>query len=109
MDLSLGLLGIAAESSAGMPAVGECLRESVRRYDSIGLTSAGGFVLVLPGISRRGLDGAAERLRRQLSRCVGHRGEASFVYALAHYDGAEVSASEMLLALESSLEQARAA
>ena len=77
MDLSLGLLemefeetgseeplGLGSGSSVVLPAISECLRENLRRYDSIGLTSDGGFLLVLPDISRRGLAGAAGRLRR---------------------------------------------
>ena len=78
MDLPLGLLELALgdheeeRRAAARPSrvdshqIGECLRENLRRYDSVGLTDDGAFVLVLPDISRRGLAGAAERLRREL-------------------------------------------
>ena len=51
---------------ADLHQIGDCLRENLRRYDSVGLTDDGAFVLVLPDISRRGLAGAAERLRREI-------------------------------------------
>ena len=120
MDQSLGLLEVAVEDvapaaascardqyGAMMPALGECLRENLRRYDSIGLTSDGGFLVLLPDISRRGLAGAAERLRRQLGECAGRGGGAPVVFALAHYDYVDVNAGEMLSALAHSLQQAR--
>jgi GGDEF domain-containing protein len=120
MEQSLGLLELAVEDSAPeaasctrdqfrdiMPTVGECLRENVRRYDSIGLTSDGGFLVVLPDISRRGLAGAADRLRRQLAECAGRGAGAPFVFALAHYDYVDVNAAEMLTALERSMHEAR--
>ena len=60
-------------SRAELHQIGDCLRENLRRYDSVGLTDDGAFVLALPDISRRGLAGAAERLRRELgSSCGGH-------------------------------------
>ena len=86
MELSLGLLELALEERGRRRALasrrartagafctrsGECLRENLRRYDSIGLTPDGGFLLVLPDISRRGLAGAAERLRRELAASAG--------------------------------------
>jgi hypothetical protein len=123
MDLSLGLLELSAdaEGSGGRaPArqerveprlVGVCLRENLRRYDSVGRTDAGAFVLALPDISRRGLAGAAERLRRQLGECAGCRGAAApeFRFALAHYDFVDVNAGEMLSVLDRSLDHARRA
>ena len=78
MDLSLGVLEMGVEvavtraASAGRLSretqreVGECLRESLRRYDSIGLTRGGCFLLVLPHVTRRGLAAAGERLRREI-------------------------------------------
>jgi GGDEF domain-containing protein len=121
MDLSLGLLeleldepgsaepeGLGAESLAMLPAVGECLRDNLRRYDSIGLAPEGGLLLVLPNISRRGLSGAAERLRRELDRCVGDRAAPQAIFALAHYDFVDVNATDMLAALDQGMRQARA-
>ena len=116
MNLSLGLL--ALESQAGgepagshgagpLPRVGDCLRGNLRRYDSIGLTRQGGFLLVLPDISRRGLAGAAERLRRELDVCVAPGGASDYVFALAHYDYVDADPTEMLAALETSVREAR--
>ncbi|MEI6448623.1 MAG: hypothetical protein WCP98_01570 [Actinomycetes bacterium] len=121
MELSLGLLELAFEESAGdevlaaaregyrgvLHEVGECLRENLRRYDSIGLTPDGGFLLVLPDISRRGLAGAAERLRRGLAASAGPSASPRFLFALAHYDYVDVNAGEMIEALDHSMRQAR--
>jgi hypothetical protein len=121
MELSLGLLELALEESAGSEApswkrddsrtllreVGECLHENLRRYDSVGLTSDDGFLLVLPDISRRGLAGAAERLRRELAASTGASMAPRFLFALAHYDYVDVNAGEMLEALDYSVSRAR--
>ena len=121
MELSLGLLELALEEAGRDEAsqgpregyrgvlheVGECLRESLRRYDSIGLTSDGGFLLVLPDISRRGLAGAAERLRRELAASAGPSAPPRFLFVLAHYDYVDVNAGEMIEALGHSMRRAR--
>jgi hypothetical protein len=121
MELSLGLLALALEEPAtgeALPGahgdqrelwheVGGCLRENLRRYDSIGLTSDGGFLLVLPDISRRGLAGAAERLRRELAADACASTPPRFLFALAHYDYVDVNAGEMLEALDHSVRRAR--
>ena len=122
MDLPLGLLelGVAAgdeeRRAAGRPVraevgmVGACVRENLRRYDSVGLTDDGDLVLVLPDISRRGLAGAAERLRRELDACGGRRGAApELTFALVHYDFVDVNAQEMLAVLGRSVDQAKEA
>jgi hypothetical protein len=123
MDLSLGLLELSADADGKdgqapvkpQPAdprrVGACLRDNLRRYDSIGRTDDGAFVLVLPDISRRGLAGAADRLRRELGECASRRGAAApeFRFALAHYDYVDVNAQEMLIVLRRSLDHARRA
>ena len=117
MDLPLGLVELAvdvteaerhavAHGGALLHDVGACLRESLRRYDSVGLTPEGSFVLVLPDVSRRGLAGAAERVRRQVDSCSGHE-PPEVTFALAHYDVVDASASEMLTALGRSLQEAR--
>jgi PleD family two-component response regulator len=91
-----------------MHQVGTCLRESLRRYDSVGLTQDGeAFVLVLPDISRHGLVGAAERLRRQVDACAGHAAAPEVTFALAHYDFVDASAVEMLTELDRGLQEAR--
>ena len=121
MELSLGLLELAleeAESGEASPCaregyrgapheVGECLRQNLRRYDSIGLTRDGGFLLVLPDISRRGLAGAAERLRRELAASAGPSAPQSYLFALAHYDYVDANAGEMLEAIDQSARRAR--
>ena len=121
MDLSLGLLELAigAEEGSGsatrpdrhgaLHEIGECLRDNLRRYDSVGLTGDGAFLLVLPDISRRGLAGAAERLRRELGACAGQSPPPALVFALAHYDFVDVNATEMLDGLKRSMHEARSA
>lgn len=116
MDLPLGLVELAVDGElerhppvhggAVLHEVGTCLRESLRRYDSVGLTQDGAFVLVLPDISRRGLAGAAERIRRQVDSCAGHT-RPEMTFALAHYDYVDASATEMLATLGRSLREAR--
>jgi GGDEF domain-containing protein len=118
MDLPLGLVELAVDGGEGerravghggavMRQVGTCLRESLRRYDSVGLTQDGAFVLVLPDISRRGLAGAAERIRRQVDACAGHGAPPGVTFALAHYDFVDASAPEMLATLSHSLHEAQ--
>lgn len=121
MDLPLGLLELAVEGDdarrasgrsprADVGRLGACVRENLRGYDGVGLTDGGDLVLVLPDISRRGLAGAAERLRRELDACGGRHGTTSeFTFALAHYDFVDVNAREMLIALGCSVERAREA
>jgi GGDEF domain-containing protein len=120
MDLSLGLLELALDEGGDEPApsatvgrgavalheIGGCLRENLRRYDSVGLTQDGAFLLVLPDISRRGLAGAAERLRRELGGCAGRGRPPDFTFALAHYDFVDVNANEMLTGLTRSMQEA---
>lgn len=115
MDLSLGLLEMsladgpassgAGEVSAALPRIGHCLRENLRRYDSIGRTADGAFLLMLPDISRRGLAGAAERLRREVGEAAVEG--AHVLMALSHYDYVDVSAAEMLAELDAALTEAR--
>jgi hypothetical protein len=116
MDLPLGLVELTVDGELERPSlahggalvheVGTCLRESLRRYDSVGLTQDGAFVLVLPDISRRGLAGAAERIRRQVDSCAGPA-KPEMTFALAHYDYVDASATEMLATLGRSLQEAR--
>jgi GGDEF domain-containing protein len=120
MDLSLGLIEMAvqpaaaeageAQRAAGREAlhtVGACLQGCLRRYDGIGMTAAGDFLLVLPDVSRRGLAGAAERLRREVGACAQGLDRVQPVLVLSHYDYVDASAAEMLQALTQSLDEAR--
>ena len=65
-------------------------------------------MLVLPDISRRGLAGAAERIRRQVDSCAGRGTAPELTFALAHYDFVDASATEMLTVLGRSLRDAQA-
>ena len=118
MDLSLGVAEMSVEVagdeagvcrrddlSEAQREVGECLRESLRRYDSIGLTRGGCFLLVLPHVTRRGLAAAGERLRHEIVGCTGE--ELRMVLALAHYDYVDVGAPDMLTTLQRSMDEAR--
>lgn len=118
MDLSLGLLELAFDEAGGAerrvprqdarpPAIGERLRDNLRRYDSIGLTCDGALLLVLPDISRRGLAGAAERLRREIVDSASVDSPAQPLFALAHYDFVDVNAGEMLASLQNTMREAR--
>jgi len=116
MDLPLGLAAVAVECPRGargtaavrvpVEAVAACLRENLRRYDSLGLTADGDFVAVMPDVSRRGLEGAAERLRRELAACAGTPALVAR-FALEHFEYVDVSAREMLAALSEALREAR--
>jgi hypothetical protein len=117
MDLSLGLIEMLPEASraGGLTALpcrdelreaSHCLRANLRRYDSIGATADGGFLLVLPDVSRRGLAGAAERLRGELEHCrTSVYGQ--MVFGLAHYDVVDMRPSDILETLDASVRQAR--
>lgn len=118
MALSLGILGVAladedssvsrvqADDPDLLHVVAEALRGNVRRYDGVGRTADGDFFVVLPDVSRRSLAAIAERLRREV---VGELGrEPMCVIALAHYDYADVSAAEMMAAVERSVATSRA-
>ncbi len=116
MDLSLGVVEMAVDvgqgetrardvASKAQRDVGECLRDNLRRYDSVGLSGRGGFLLVFPDVSRRGLAAAAERLRQEIAERAGER--PRLVVALAHYDDVDVGAGDVMVKLERGLEQAR--
>jgi GGDEF domain-containing protein len=120
MDLSLGLIemtvrppreepgsGDHAADAQALGVVGACLHGCLRRYDSIGMTATGDFLLVLPDISRRGLAGAAERLRREVGACIRGQVAVPVVFALSHYDYVDVNAGEIMHTLGQSLDEAR--
>lgn len=118
MALSLGVLGFAfageIASVAGvrgdgpdlLHVVAEALRDGVRRYDAVGRTADGGFLVVLPDVSRRSLAAVAERLRREVTVELGD--QKGCVVALAHYDYVDIAAAEMMAAVERRVAVARA-
>ncbi len=118
MAHSLGILGVAV-GGGGSPGsciveggadvlheVAGALRDNVRRYDGVGRTADGDFLVVLPDVSRRALAAIAERLHGEVAARVGEA--ADWTIALAHYDYVDVSADEMLAALERRVALARA-
>ena len=120
MDLSLGLVELAVEGAdkAAVKAdnaaneclhrVGATLRDNLRRYDSIGRTAGGEFLIILPDISRRGLLGSVERLRRELESEAGGDGGPRYLFAMAHFDYVDVGTREMLAVLDQGMDEARA-
>lgn len=116
MALSLGVLGLALGGAEGTSRAGcepdlphvvaAALAENVRRYDGVGQTADGDFLVVFPDVSRRALSSIAERLRREVSVGLGRATPCFF--ALAHYDYVDVSADEMMTAVEQRVTAARA-
>jgi GGDEF domain-containing protein len=117
MDLPIGLAELAVEHEGHGDActrdasqeiarrVGRRLRENLRRYDSIGRTHDGCFLLIFPDVSRRGLTVAVERLRRELEPAVS---PPRMVFSLAHFDYVDVEPHEMLATLADGMVRARA-
>ena len=83
------------------------LRAGVRGYDSLGVTVAGDFVVVMPDVSRRGLVAATERLIREVGRAKGRDPGPEVVCVFFHYDEVDTEPRTMLAALEHSLDEAR--
>jgi GGDEF domain-containing protein len=106
MDLALGVAAISLEEGGGAPAcardmgvghlrlVADTLRDHLRRYDAVGRTADGDFLIVLPDVSRRGLGAVAERLRHELAEECDPGFSCSF--ALAHYDYVDLPAPEIV-------------
>lgn len=119
MDLSLGLIEMLPDPSvaggASMPPccddlrdASTCLRTGLRRYDSVGVTADGGFLVVLPDVSRRGLAGAAERLRGELENCSASA-YGRMVFGLVHYDVVDAGSADIIDALHERVRDARGA
>ncbi len=116
--LSLGVLGVgvppASPTGAGsggaeaaaVHGVAETLVDNVRRYDGVGRTAEGDFLVVLPDVSRRSLVAIGERLRREVAGEL--EDTAKCVVALAHYDCVDVGAAEVMAAVERQVAGARA-
>ena len=120
--LPLGILGLglgdvaagATATGAAFPsgdgpetlrAVAAALRANVRRYDVVGRTADGDFLVVVPDVSRRAFAGIAERLRREVGEGLGGRRQC--VAVLAHYDYVDVGSAEMMAAVERRVVTAR--
>jgi GGDEF domain-containing protein len=87
---------VAANDAGRFPQAHEaaaCLRDNLRSYDSVGLTADGAYLIVLPDVSRRGLAGVAERLRREWVEVVAR---ARPIIALEHLDPVDVTGTQIL-------------
>jgi hypothetical protein len=116
--LSLGVLGLALADEPGamacvrtegtevLHAVSRVLRGHLRRYDGVGRTADGDFLVVLPDVGRRSLDAIAERLRREVVVELGR--DRGCAVVAAHYDYVDVSAVEVMAAIERRVATARA-
>jgi len=121
MELSLGLAlmgvdcldevrrhGGPGEGGEFLRRVARLLGDSLRQYDGIGRRGEDGFLVVLPDVSRRGLQSVIERFRRDLTGECPSALHARFSFALAHLDFIDLSVDEALAQLERGLERARA-
>lgn len=117
MDLALGVVEIGVEVPGGAchacsrgqfarlrRDMAVCLRGGVRRYDGVGLSRNGGFLLVLPGVSRHGLAAVAGRLCEEIGRRIADPPRLAVV--VAHHDDGDVTAREVLTSLERGLDVA---
>jgi GGDEF domain-containing protein len=109
MDLSLGVAALVVDgladlvkrdgreaADAELSRAGAVLRESLRRYDSIGRLEDNEFIAVLPDVSRSGLASAIERLRRHLEDYDGRPDLVRFLFALLHLDVVDVAPVDIL-------------
>jgi diguanylate cyclase (GGDEF)-like protein len=109
MDLPLGVAALVVDGLAGLAKrdgreaadaelrrTGTVLRESLRRYDSIGRLGEDEFIAVLPDVSRSGLASAMERLRRHLEERDGRPDLVRFLFALQHLDLVDVTPVDIL-------------
>jgi GGDEF domain-containing protein len=114
-DAPLGLAALAvvpprAGPRGGAPVAKESarrLRDSLRKYDSLGRSPAGHFVVIMPDISRRGLVTATQRLCAEVGRRSGADPGPDVACAFSHYDDVDLEAAGMLAALQRSLDEAR--
>ncbi len=108
--VAFGLVPPPAPERRRPPAALELARrlgDGLRGYDSLGVTAAGDFVVVMPDVSRRGLVAAAERLVREVERPRGRESAPEVACASIHYDEVDVEPRAMLVALEQRLGEAR--
>ena len=112
MNLSLGIAALviqglreladergrdAAERELGR--VGRLLRESLRGYDSVGRLSDHEFILDLPDVSRAGLAGAMERLRRALDTGEERPPGVDYLFVLLHLEMVDMTPAEIVAAI----------
>jgi hypothetical protein len=118
MDAPLGLVGLAVAGPGpgartgrpqGVREDARLLTGRLRKYDSVGLTSRGDFVVIIPDVSRRGLVSAAERLCGEVGRRRGREPAPDLACTFFHYDDVDVDAVAMLAALERGLDEAKCA
>ena len=120
MEISLGLTlvgvdclsavrrqGGPGESDEFLRRVARLLGDSLRQYDAIGRRGDEAFLVVLPDVSRRGLQAVMERFRNDLADECPAVLHAHFSFALAHLDYFDLAASEMLAQLEGGLARVR--
>ena len=121
MDLALGgfVVGVdpplrasraaQAEVDELLQRVAHLLRDSLRRYDSVGRCADLELLAVLPDATRRGIRSVVDRLRRDLAaECAPGQSEA-VRFAVVHLDYIDVEAVELGEQLSSGLVRARTA
>jgi len=116
-DSPLGLVAFglvprsASEGRRSLVAreVARRLRGGLRCYDSLGTTTAGDLVVVMPDVGRHGLVAAAERLVREVGRPSGRDPAPEIVCTFFHYDEVDTEPPAMLANLGQSLDAARSA
>lgn len=122
MDLALGLAQVGVDCldevrlQGGPGETGEFLRrvarllaDSLRQYDAIGRRGEEGFLVVLPDVSRRGLQAVIERFRHDLVDECPSVLHTRFSFALAHLDYLDLAADEVLAQMDAGLDRARRA
>jgi len=122
MELSLGLLivgvdcleairhhGGPGECSELLRRIARLLGESLRQYDAIGRRGEDAFIVVLPDVSRRGLQTVVERFRQDLDDECPAAMHGRFSFAVGHLDFIDVVGDEVLVMLDEGLARARAA
>ena len=83
------------------------LAGGLRRYDVLGLAGDAEFVVLLPDISRYGVQAVLERLRRALAAECPAAQKIALCFAVAHLDVVDVGAADFLAQLGAGMAQAR--
>ena len=108
------LVGVAADGAVRSVELQEFLRRSagtlaggLRRYDVLGLAGDAEFVVLVPDISRYGVQAVLERLRRALAAECPAAQKIALCFAVAHLDVVDVGAADLLALLGAGMAQAR--